>query len=182
MANPKAIGNEYERAFSRQLSDWAGYQDRDVFWRESSSGARATVRSKKGKINESQGDIVAIIPELYFFTQKFFIDTKCYKEWNPNFINGSNLKSNSILLEWLKVWGQCPDNMIPIMPVRIRDRKTEDVTLVHSKLIYKFKNQVKVQGYFGETYFEFCYSPTLEFLELNSLQFLFESNSLLNKV
>lgn len=181
MANPKAIGNEYERVFSRQLSDWAGYPDRDVFWRESSSGARATVRSKKGKINESQGDIVAVIPELYYFTQKFFIDTKCYKEWNPNFINGSNQKSNAILLEWLKVYSQCPENMIPIMPVRIRDRKTDDIILVHRDLIYNFKNQVRVRGYYLDSYFEFCYSPTLEFLQLNTLDSLYESNKLINK-
>jgi hypothetical protein len=182
MANPKAIGNEYERLFSRQLSNWAGYVDRDVFWRESSSGAKATIRSKKSKINELQGDIVAIIPELYYFTQKFFIDTKCYKEWNPNFINSSNQKSNTILLEWMKVYEQCPDNMIPIMPVRIRDRKTDDIIIVHKNLIYNFKNQVKVQGYYEEKRFEFCYSPTLEFLKLNTLDSLYTANKEINKI
>lgn len=183
MANPKGIGGEYERAFSRELSAWAGYPDRDVFWRDSSSGTRSTVRQQVGKKVEAQGDIIAVIPELYYFTQRFCIDTKCYKEWNPNFTNPSNKKSNAILHEWIKVFNQCPDNMLPIMPCRIRDRKTEDVILLGAKIIYNCLNRTMVQVYIPETDIthHFAYTPTKEFFEMNTLKEFYDINSLTQK-
>ncbi len=127
MSNSKAIGNNYEREFSRKLSLWLTNNDSDdVCWRDLSSGARATTRSKKGKTNQSSGDIIAT--DFYYkpFFDLFFIDTKSYKEFNPLFINSKNIKSNSIFNQWVKVCNDCPEDMIPFMACKIRDRKTPE--------------------------------------------------------
>ena len=54
-------GPKYERKFCKDLSRWwtNGKRD-DIFWRTSSSGARATVRLKKGlRTADSYGDVKA---------------------------------------------------------------------------------------------------------------------------
>lgn len=183
MANSKGIGGQYERDFSRELSAWAGFPDRDVFWRDSSSGTRSTVRQQVGKKVEAQGDIIAVIPELYFFTQRFSIDTKSYKEWNPNFINPSNKKSNELLREWIKVFSQCPDNMLPMMPCRIRDRKTEDVMVFGVNIKYNHLNRIEVNVHVPQECrnYRFAYTPTKEFFEMNTLQQFHDDNALTQK-
>lgn len=183
MANSKSIGGEYEREFSRQLSAWAGYPDRDVFWRDSSSGTRSTVRIQAGKQVEAQGDIIAVIPELYFFTQRFSIDTKSYKAWNPNFINPSNKKTNELLREWIKVYSQCPNNMLPVMPCKIRDRKTEDVIVFGINIKYNHLNRIEVNTNtpWDNVNYRFAYTPTKEFFEMNTLQSFYDLNSLTQK-
>lgn len=57
-------GGTFERDTCRLLSEWwtGGLRD-DIFWRSSTSGARATVRTKKGKTTfGSYGDITALDP------------------------------------------------------------------------------------------------------------------------
>jgi hypothetical protein len=62
-----AKGSSFEREICHRLSEW-WTQDlkeprTDVFWRTAGSGARATVRSKKGKATHGQhGDVCAIDP------------------------------------------------------------------------------------------------------------------------
>jgi len=57
-------GNPFERAICKQLSLWwTGDKQDDVFWRTSTSGARATSRSKKGQRTFGQyGDVQATDP------------------------------------------------------------------------------------------------------------------------
>jgi hypothetical protein len=58
---PSKKGPKYERRFCKDLSLWwtNGKRD-DIFWRTASSGARATVRLKKGKRTaDSYGDVKA---------------------------------------------------------------------------------------------------------------------------
>lgn len=60
MSNGKAKGGGFEREVCTALSQWWAGRD-DVFWRSTSSGARATTRSKKGKATKGQnGDVAAI--------------------------------------------------------------------------------------------------------------------------
>jgi len=57
-------GSGFERAICKQLSLWySNKETNSVFWRTSTSGARATVRAKKGLATpNSYGDISAIDP------------------------------------------------------------------------------------------------------------------------
>jgi hypothetical protein len=55
-------GSAYERIICKRLSLWWTKGERDdVFWRSQSSGARATIRSKKGlRTANQQGDVQAM--------------------------------------------------------------------------------------------------------------------------
>lgn len=60
-------GSKFEREICKLLSEWWTKDTKtprdDVFWRSSSSGARATIRSKRGKGTAGQdGDICATDP------------------------------------------------------------------------------------------------------------------------
>jgi hypothetical protein len=128
--NPKAIGNSYEREFSKKLSLWATEgKDDSVFYRDLSSGARATVRKKQGKETPNKGDIIAVDLHYKWFTDIYFIDTKTTKDPNFDFTNPSNQKSNFILNEWKKVVGDTPQNCITVMPVKPRNRKFAEIVL-----------------------------------------------------
>jgi hypothetical protein len=54
-------GSQFERAICKQLSLWwSGNESDDLFWRTAGSGARATVRGRKGKRTRGHcGDICA---------------------------------------------------------------------------------------------------------------------------
>ena len=62
--NPKAKGSKFERDICKQLSLWwTGGKRDDVFWRTTTSGARATIRSKRGRGTKNQyGDVQATDP------------------------------------------------------------------------------------------------------------------------
>lgn len=71
-------GGQFEREICVQLSLWwsDGELD-DVFWRSSTSGARATVRHRKGKTTFGQyGDIQAVRPEGMDLTNFCTIECK----------------------------------------------------------------------------------------------------------
>lgn len=71
-------GFPYEREICYLLSDWwsRGKRD-DVFWRSSTSGARATTRAKKNKRTAGQsGDICATDPSGLPMTDVFAIECK----------------------------------------------------------------------------------------------------------
>ena len=57
-------GSGFERSICKQLSLWCSNEKIDaIFWRTSTSGARATVRAKKGlETPNSYGDVCAIDP------------------------------------------------------------------------------------------------------------------------
>jgi len=57
-------GGNFEREFCKMLSLWWTLGERDdVFWRTAGSGARATVRKRKGKDTHGQyGDVQAVDP------------------------------------------------------------------------------------------------------------------------
>lgn len=57
-------GNPFEREICKELSSWwTGGKRDDIFWRSATSGARATVRFRKGKRTAGGcGDICALDP------------------------------------------------------------------------------------------------------------------------
>jgi len=145
--NSKSIGNSYEREFSYKLSEWiTGDKDSDICWRDVGSGARHTKRKKEGKATSRKADIVCTDLKYQPFFDKYYIDTKSYKEVNLMFINSKNRKTNGIFQQWIKTVDECPLGMIPVMPCKIRDRKTPEfiifpnnLHIIHgSKVFYDF--------------------------------------------
>jgi len=73
-----AKGSDYEREVCTTLSRWwtDGKRD-DIFWRSAGSGARATVRGKRGKQTANQhGDVAAVDPIGAPLTDLFSIEIK----------------------------------------------------------------------------------------------------------
>jgi len=98
-----AKGPQFERDMCKQLSLWWSDGARsDVFWRTSGSGARATVRAKKGKETFGQcGDVAAIHPDGVSFLEVFAIELKRgYNTSTPMDLIDINRKG---LLLW-EVW------------------------------------------------------------------------------
>ena len=123
--NSKNIGNNFEREFSYLLSEWiTETKGSDICWRDVSSGSRYTKRKKESKETARKADIICTDLKYQWFFDAFYIDTKSYKEINWCFINHKNKKSNKILQQWIKTVDECPFNMMPLMPVMIRDYKT----------------------------------------------------------
>lgn len=136
MSNSKSIGNTYERSVAKKLSLWLSEgQNDDVCWRDLGSGSRATIRGKQGKDTTRHGDFVPTDLSYKYFFDRFCMDSKSYKEWNPIFINEKNMKSNSILNQWVKVIEESQDK-IPMMICNIRDRKTPEFVVLPSATVY----------------------------------------------
>lgn len=71
-------GSKFEREICVKLSLWAsnGVHE-DWYWRTAGSGARATVRGRKGKTTTGHcGDICATCPEAKFLLDHFAIECK----------------------------------------------------------------------------------------------------------
>ena len=76
--NSKAKGSAFERQISAQLSLWwsDGKRD-DIFWRSSSSGARATSRAQKNKTTaNSAGDLCYLDRDGSSFISYFAVEIK----------------------------------------------------------------------------------------------------------
>lgn len=73
-----AKGFDFERWISVTLSEWWTDGERDdIFWRSTTSGARATSRHKKGKRTAgSTGDIAAIDPVGYPLMELVLLEAK----------------------------------------------------------------------------------------------------------
>lgn len=82
MVNSKAKGSAFERKVCNELSLWvSGGLKRDLFWRSSLSGGRATVARKRGSVlNRQAGDICAISPEGHDLTDRYYLDCKFYRD------------------------------------------------------------------------------------------------------
>ena len=88
--NPKAKGSEFERAACGRLSLWAsGLTRDDIFWRSSTSGGRATFRTRKKRLQpdleqaetlNQTGDVSAIDPLGTPFINVFFVECKYLKD------------------------------------------------------------------------------------------------------
>jgi len=138
MANSKLIGNDYEREFSKKLSNWVSYhKNDDIFWRDYSSGSRFTKRKQEEKDTNYKGDIICQIPEFKKWTDFLYIDTKSYKKFNPLFINLNNIGSNLIFQQWLKTNQDCPKYQLPMMPCKIRDRVTPEFIIFHRSTYFE---------------------------------------------
>jgi hypothetical protein len=76
-------GAAFERKLCVALSNWvSGGKQKDLFWRTSMSGGRATVMRRKGEHVRQSGDICAVAPEGHPFTDKWYVEAKFYKDVN----------------------------------------------------------------------------------------------------
>ena len=164
----KSIGNTWEREFSKLLSLWVSNNERDdLFWRDLSSGARATVRINSGKTTAANGDIVATELEYKILTDKYYIDTKSYQSINLNMINPSNLKSNGLYNQWIKT---CEDagktSKIPLMPCHVRDGVTPKL------LFYPIIDKINIQNYieYNSNGYQFRICLLKDFFEQNKYE------------
>jgi hypothetical protein len=81
--NPKAKGSAFERQICAKLSLWvSGGTNKDLYWRSSMSGGRATIHVGKGRVNRQAGDICAVAPEGHTLTDQFFIECKAVRDLN----------------------------------------------------------------------------------------------------
>jgi len=148
--NSKRIGNNFEREIAKKLSLWITKGERDdVLWRNLDSGSRSTTRKKQGLTSIQDGDFVATDLTYDWFTKALYIDSKCYKEFNPFIINESNIKSNAIFQQWIKVCNDCPDTKVPLMVCHIRDRRTPQFVVVSSNFNYNVQKSIMIY-YFND--------------------------------
>lgn len=85
-------GAAFEREVSVTLSLWVSHgKNRDLFWRTSMSGGRATVARKSGRSIRQSGDICSITPEGHAFTDLFYVECKHYQKLDleTSFIKGT---------------------------------------------------------------------------------------------
>ena len=80
-AKGKGKGQQFERDICRKLSLWvSGGKSKNLFWRSSQSGGRATTLRKIGEcLSVHAGDIAAIDPQGVPFINQFFIECKRLK-------------------------------------------------------------------------------------------------------
>lgn len=151
MANSKRIGSNYEREIARVLSKWiSGKDDPLIVWRNSGSGSVSTNERKKGKSGVTlDGDFQCLDPQYQYIFNIFCFDSKCYKDCNPYFINDKNIKSNTILNQWIKVCKEA-GNKIPTMICKIRDRSTPEFILLPSYVSIPNRD-IKQMSYFFNT-------------------------------
>jgi hypothetical protein len=180
--NSKSLGNCYEREFAYKLSEWlTGEKDADVCWRDVGSGSRHTVRNKQGKETSRKADIICTKLQYEPFFNLYYVDTKTYKEFNPIIINQKNIKSNDIFLQWVKTVTECPSNMIPIMPCKIRDRTTPQFIIIPETMWCQYINCMTYQISFKDNIYKFRLILQDEFFMLNDWKLLISQNSFLAK-
>lgn len=81
----KAKGSRFERRVCELLSLWVSAgSSKDLFWRSSQSGGRATSRrkTKETGLEHQSGDIAAIHPDGHPFIETFFVECKDVKSVN----------------------------------------------------------------------------------------------------
>ena len=127
--NTKSKGNTFERGIAKLLSEWWSRGKRsDIFWRSSSSGGRATQRSKSGKETRGHyGDICATDPSGFPLTDAYIIEVKCgYNDVTVGDILDKTRSGPTILEGWIhKLTEECSQEHTPDhwMIIHKRDRK-----------------------------------------------------------
>lgn len=105
----KGKGSAFERTICVALSQWVTKgRHKDVFWRSSMSGGRATIHVKRGDKNRQAGDIAAVAAEGHDFTDTFFVECKHVRNLS---IQGFFLTGTGPLAKfWNKVKRQARDH------------------------------------------------------------------------
>ena len=105
MKNPKAKGSRFEREVAVLLSRWwTGDKRDDIFWRSTSSGARATSRAVKNKTTaNSAGDLCYLDSVGESFIKYFSTEIKRgYKFFEIQRAVDRDSKKLSVFEEWIE--------------------------------------------------------------------------------
>jgi hypothetical protein len=178
-SNSKSLGGQYERDFSKKLSYWlTGSEENLVVWRTLGSGSVGTQRRKKGFVDNAQsGDLQCLDLAYQPFFDTFYIDTKCYKEFNPLIINSKNIKSNKLFLQWVKTLEDCPEGRVSLMPIKVRDGSTPEIIFVENKCCFSKMNYMKYSVNYNDKTYNFYIVLLKEFFELNDWETLCKTNN-----
>jgi hypothetical protein len=131
-------GSSFERDICKKLSLFISEgSNTDYFWRTAGSGARWTVRNKKGLETYGQyGDICSTHPDSKFFTDIFCIELKSYKDIN---IWGLITGSNNIIEDW---WFKLNHNALELekIPVLIVKQNNKPILWISDSV---FKDSIE---------------------------------------
>lgn len=119
----KRKGGNFERKCARLLSLWwSEGSNPHVFWRTSSSGARASIRS----LTFHRGDITNVDSEGEAFTKYFVVECKSYRE--IDFLYSLDFPYRG----WYLWWKQCKRDAdaIPCNPLLIMHRNRRGTYVV----------------------------------------------------
>lgn len=145
-------GGNFERTICKRLSLWWSKGERDdIFWRTSGSGARATVRGKKGiSTVNSSGDIGALDPIGNPFLELFLVEIKrgYPNAWDlirvldkPAFLNDKKKKGRTIFGFWEKANIEALSQNKNALLIFKRDRG-EELVVIESGLFYDLKSEM----------------------------------------
>jgi hypothetical protein len=151
-------GSSFERRICKELSLWwSGGERDDIFWRTAGSGARATVRGRKGQTTaNSEGDLAALDPIGEPFLQVFHVEMKRGYPKGFDFLGiidrpksyaTPKQKKDTIFGWWDKIKEETRINgKIPLIIFQ-RDKSCDMVCLdplyfplIQSGLLYSFQN------------------------------------------
>ena len=184
MTNSKRKGSSYERDVARMLSKWATGTDEVLcFWRQAGSGSVSTIAKKNNK-NASglDGDFICVAEQDYpkfqilkQFLQTFFVDSKCLGGVHLMMTNPKNQKSNQLLNEIKKVFGEAKSsNKIPMLICKAtNDKKIDDFIILPIETTFKRKNSM---SYYINNFETFDIITCAEFFDLNGFDTFVSEN------
>lgn len=141
--NPGAKGSRHERAVCQQLSMWAtDAASMDIFWRSSTSGARATRRGRTQgqKIRFQAGDICAVDPLGQWLLLLFTLECKFYKD------AGYSLLVNGLPRVFAQLWSQSKSACVNTEPLLIVKENRRDVVVFTTKAGYLILKKCAPRG------------------------------------
>jgi len=96
----KGKGIAFELEICRRLTKWVTGSERpEVFWRTSLSGGTGIQLRRRGVETKMDGDIMSIDEKGEFFTSKYYIECRSYKDLRFEDL----LKEQGLLDDWLRV-------------------------------------------------------------------------------
>lgn len=132
--NPGAKGSRHERATCEQLSMWVtDAATADIYWRSSTSGARATRRKRKTgtAVAFQSGDICAIDPRGRYLTDLFTIECKFYKD------AGYSKLINGLPRAFTALWNQSKTACVGTEPLLIVKENRRDTVCFTTRAGFK---------------------------------------------
>lgn len=136
-------GAQHERFTCEQLSRWVtDMASCDIYWRSSTSGARATRRGRKQgqKVRFQSGDICAVDPLGQYLLQLFTIECKFYRD------AGYSLLVNGLPRAFSALWRQSVAACIDTEPLLIVKENRRDIVAFTSREGYKLLKRCAPRG------------------------------------
>lgn len=161
-------GFGFEIDVSRMLSLWVLEEKEtkpsiDIFWRSTGSGGKSAMERSKGRLTQTDGDIMCVDPRGDFLCKKFFFECKNYKKFDV-FLDLFYQKGT--VWEW---WKKCVlqsghAGKVPILIMK-QNRFAPLVVLLG-------KTVGELTGIFGEFRFSYCEFSSRDVFICNLQHFL----------